>query len=511
VPRPNGADAGERRLQLVLGLLLIGLTVFTAIVFFTPLIGVSIISLPLDLMINTGAMLVAGAVSGLAWVRYRETAEPGSFFQASAFLTLAAVNAVVLALIATGVHTDYGFSLGAPGALPVVTFVVARLVAALLLLVGGMLAYRQLTIAHRWPGWFVLVPPVVVMSLMAAGGLAGIEGAPVLTSTALDQLRSNPGSPLPLTSVAPGVLLVQLFIGVLFLGGAWLAYRAALAQDRIADAYLASGLVLAGFSQVHLAVNPGSFASLVTTGDLLRVAFYAVLLAGIFVQSRADVAAIRRANVQLAILRDADVNRAMLEERARLAREVHDGLAQDLWYARLKQGRLIQLVAGDERTLAEDVANAIDSGIADARQAVMAMRASSTDAPLFDVLADYLSDFGDRFALKVELETAGERPELSARVQAEVLRVVQEALNNTRKHADATAVRVRTATEGGRFRVDVVDNGRGFRAGENGSGFGLKSMQQRAELVGGELHVTSALQDGTKVSLMVPLRGATEG
>ncbi len=509
MPGPSRADTGERRLLPVLGLLLIGLAVFSAIVFFTPLVGVSIISLPLDIMINTGAMLVAGAVSGLAWVRYRETGDPGSFFQSSAFLTLGSVNAVVLGLTATGAHANYGFSLDAPGALPVVTFAVARLVAALLLLAGGIFAYRRLGTARRWPGWFALLPPVVVIGLMAAGGLTG-AGVSVLSQTALEQLRSDPGSPLPLASVAPGVLLVQLLIGILFLAGAWLAYRTAVAKDRIADAYLAAGLLMAGFSQAHFAVNPGSFATLVTTGDLLRVGFYAVLLVGIFVQSRADVGALRRANVELAVLRDADVNRAMLEERARLAREVHDGLAQDLWYARLKQGRLVQMVEADAKALAEDVASAIDSGIADARQAVMAMRASSTADPLYDVLADYLNDFGDRFALKAELETAGERPELSARVQAEVLRVVQEALNNTRKHADATAVRVRAATEGGRFRVEVVDNGRGFRAGENGSGFGLQSMQQRAQLVGGELQVISAPHDGTSISLTVPLLGATD-
>jgi signal transduction histidine kinase len=297
----------------------------------------------------------------------------------------------------------------------------------------------------------------------------------------------------------------------MFLAAAWFAYRAAVRDARPSDQFLAAGLVLAAFSQVHFAVNPGSYVSLVTTGDGLRVAFYACLLAGIVVQSRADVRALRDANVELARLRDADVHRALVDERARLAREVHDGLAQDLWYARLKQGRLVQMLDADApKALAEDVMNAIDSGIADARQAVMAMRAGSDDAPLYEVLQRYLEDFADRFALRTDFAATGARPDLPARVQAEILRVAQEALNNTRKHADATSVTVRASTEGGTFRLVVSDNGRGFRPDDNGGGFGLTSMRQRAELIGGGLEIASEPRDGTTVALSVPLGGAGE-
>ena len=203
------------------------------------------------------------------------------------------------------------------------------------------------------------------------------------------------------------------------------------------------------------------------------------------------------------------MNRALLEERARLAREMHDGLAQDLWYARLKQGRLVQLVQGDEeRALAVDVMDAIDSGISDARQAVMAMRAGSTDAPLLEIVKRYVEDFEDRFALDVRFETSGEAPELPARVQAEVLRIVQEALNNVRKHADATVVRVAAVMDGESLRISVVDNGRGFAPQQSTSGFGLLSMRQRAELIGATIRVDSAAHDGTRVSLALPLGSA---
>jgi signal transduction histidine kinase len=312
-----------------------------------------------------------------------------------------------------------------------------------------------------------------------------------------------------LSGLSAGLLAVQLLIGAMFLGAAWLAYRSRSDAHRPSDAYFAVGFVLAAFSQVHYAANPGSYAALVTTGDLLRVAFYATLLAGVIVQSRSDVREIEAANAQLRLLRDAEVDRALLEERGRLAREMHDGLAQDLWYARLKQGRLAQLVEGEEeRALAQDVMDAIDSGISDARQAVMALRAGSADAPLLDIVGRYVEDFGDRFALDVRFEASGEPPELPARVQAEVLRIVQEALNNVRKHADATVVRVGASVDERLLRVSIADNGRGFTTGQPTNGYGLTGMRERAELIGATLHVESAAHDGTRVSLMLPIGSA---
>jgi signal transduction histidine kinase len=192
-------------------------------------------------------------------------------------------------------------------------------------------------------------------------------------------------------------------------------------------------------------------------------------------------------------------------ERGRLAREVHDGLAQDLWYARLKQGRLAQVVEGEEaKELVEEVMNAIDRGIAEARQTVMAMRAGSTDAPLLEVVQRYVEDFGERFALDVRFTATGAMPELSARMQAEILRVVQEALNNVRKHADATVVRVEAMVDDEGLTMSVTDNGRGFRPQETTRGFGLSSMRERAELIGATLEIETAASNGTRVRLAVP-------
>ena len=115
------------------------------------------------------------------------------------------------------------------------------------------------------------------------------------------------------------------------------------------------------------------------------------------------------------------------------------------------------------KTTAGEVLNAIDSALAEARQAVMAMRVDPSSASsLEEVLRSYVEDFSDRFGVRAEFEAEGTLRRLPPRTEAEVLRIVQEALNNVRRHADATLVRVRTERRGATSRISVTDNGRGF-------------------------------------------------
>jgi signal transduction histidine kinase len=504
VPRPdNRVVVGERRLQGAIGLLFIGLIAITAVVFVSPAIGVAVVHERLDLVINTGATIAALAIAAIAWARYRVTREAFAFAQAAAFLALGTVNGLVLMVVVMNRAAELGYTLDDPGPMPVIAFLMARFVAAGVLLVGGLAALRHLRLRPRWPVVLVLAPTILLVGFLTI--LRRLEPASPLTTAALEHLQRLPSEAIELSLASAGLLGVQLGIGVMFLVGAWFAYRTTLRDDRPADAYLAIGLIVAAASQVHFAVNPGAYVGLVTTGDLLLIAFYAALLSGVIVQSRTDVRELREANVELRRLREADVHRTLLEERARLAREVHDGLAQDLWYARLKQGRLVDLIEdGEERQLATDVMEAIDAGIADARQSVMAMRAGSTDAPLLQVVERYVDDFSDRFAIDVRFERVGEPPALPARMQAEILRIVQEALNNVRKHADATVVKVSAHAERGGLRLVIGDNGRGFMEDRVEHGFGFESMRERAEAIGAQLEIDSRPSDGTRVSILVP-------
>jgi two-component system sensor histidine kinase DegS len=171
--------------------------------------------------------------------------------------------------------------------------------------------------------------------------------------------------------------------------------------------------------------------------------------------------------------------------------------------------RLVQASpeASEVRQLAGEVATAIDSALAEARQAVMALRPQLAETgSLAEVIRRYVEDFGDRFGLRTELHVEDEAPMLTPRAQAEVLRILQEALNNVRKHADATIVRVRLVREPALVRVEISDNGRGFDPGAvHDQRFGLTSMRERAELIGGRFELDSRPQDGTRIAVEVPL------
>ena len=138
------------------------------------------------------------------------------------------------------------------------------------------------------------------------------------------------------------------------------------------------------------------------------------------------------------------------------------------------------------------------------------MRGGAQSGPLLDLLRTQVEDFADRFALRAELVNEdGVDPEIGSRAQAELIRIVQEALTNVRKHADATVVRVIVRTDD-QLHITIADNGRGFRPETVPPGFGLESMRQRAAVIGARLSVTSAPQDGSRVELVMPL-GEREG
>jgi signal transduction histidine kinase len=326
-------------------------------------------------------------------------------------------------------------------------------------------------------------------------------------------LAEDPTAVLDPTT-APVYVVIQALIGAAFLTAALLAYRSFRSSQRTGEGLIACGLVVAAFSQVHAAIHPGTYAGLITTADLLRLGFYGFLLAGIVVDNRDDLRALRKANLDLRRLADAELAAAALEERARLAREIHDGLAQDLWYAKLKQSRLAQRAgfAGEQLELSQEVEGAIDAALAEARHAVAAMREGAQAGSLADALERHVDDFGDRFALRAELRTDGPIPEVGPRVQAEVLRIVQEAMTNARRHADATVVRVEVHSSVD-LTIVISDNGRGFHADAITPGFGLESMRQRADVIGATLTVTSEPQGGTRVELRIPkhVTGGTHG
>jgi signal transduction histidine kinase len=453
----------------------------------------------LDITINVSAILIGAAVAILAWVRWRDTGESSGLYVCSAFVASTVINGLLIALVLAGRDEEFGLAPARPGEAPIYLWTLSRLTVAWLLVLGAVRSLRREQ------------PPLPRLLLVAGPtGLLLLAGSMLFARQAV--LPHVPGvdalDPRNLSSVAILVGAVQVIIFVGFIVAAILFRRLYLRDRRISDAYLAVGLVSAAFSQLHFLIAPIAVIGVVTSTDALRLVFYGVLLLGIQAELGADLRALRNANSELERLREVDAVNATIEERSRLAREIHDGLAQDLWYAKLRLGRLVEApeLAEESRAVGHEVLTAVDSALADARQAVMALRVDPTaGSTLTEVLRSYTEDFSDRFALRTEFTASDDLPRLQPRTEAEVLRIVQEAMNNCRKHADATLVRVRAETQGGFVRVSVTDNGKGFDPGlVDQDRYGLKTMLERAALIGGRLSIESRPADGTTVLLEVP-------
>jgi len=203
---------------------------------------------------------------------------------------------------------------------------------------------------------------------------------------------------------------------------------------------------------------------------------------------------------------------AVIEERSRIAREMHDSLAQILGYLGLETQTLEALVHqhDDEALLAElkSARAAIKSAQADVRENILSLRTTlAGDVRLGDALKAYVEEFGIQMAIRAEtVNHIDGALALSPLAETQCVRIVQEALTNVRKHAQARRVCVEMVTREGWFEVSVADDGVGLPMHTpSNRHFGLQTMRERAESVGGSLTVVSPPHQGTTVTLRLPL------
>jgi signal transduction histidine kinase len=213
---------------------------------------------------------------------------------------------------------------------------------------------------------------------------------------------------------------------------------------------------------------------------------------------------------------------AQERERTRWAREIHDETVQGLGALRLKLAN-----ARDRQDPAalngavDDVLEGLGTEIDGLRHLITELRPAALDdlglVPALEALARRAQAI-DGLDVQTEIELDRDRQRMDAELESTIYRVVQEALTNVSRHAQATraVVSIAAASDGSAIRVAVTDDGRGLPAGGAPSGprgdglkggFGLSGMRERAELVGGEIELTPAPGKGTTVRLVVPLAG----
>ena len=207
---------------------------------------------------------------------------------------------------------------------------------------------------------------------------------------------------------------------------------------------------------------------------------------------------------------------AVVHERERLARELHDDLGQVIGFVNT-QGQAARRLLGHGEVEAADallarlveVAQEADT---DLRESILGLRVAVDERGLLSAVSGYLAQYEKRYGIRTAFRASPDISEgaFEPAVEAQLLRIIQEALSNARKHAHAGCVAVTIESEGGLARVTIEDDGCGFdlqqRLSDSGTHVGLRVMRERASETGGALEAESAEGHGTRIVVTAPLR-----
>ncbi len=205
---------------------------------------------------------------------------------------------------------------------------------------------------------------------------------------------------------------------------------------------------------------------------------------------------------------------AVLAERNRIAREIHDTLAQGFVAVSLQLellGRKLDNAPDGVKDLIRQTRELVQSSLNEARRSIWQLRSEGSEANDFRArLSKMASEMTQRSGLKVQFQVLGTYRALPENIEAELLKIGQEAVTNVVRHAQANAVKIDLAYDRKKVRMTIADDGRGFEGAANSSGpeghFGLRGMRERAAQIGAQLNVKSRPGEGTEIDIekMVP-------
>jgi signal transduction histidine kinase len=316
---------------------------------------------------------------------------------------------------------------------------------------------------------------VTVLVVLAAAGLTWSWTGP--RATIADLARPSLGG-------HPVLLAANLVSVLVYAVAAWHYTRqAAGAEDHLLR-WLGAGCLLGAFSGLHYAVYPSLYSDYLYSGDVLRLGFYVCLLVG--------------AAKEIRTYFELRTRMAVLAARRRVARDLHDGLAQELSYLWSQSQAMVAAGQGGDERL-ERIAGAAGRALDEARRAIASLT-RPLDEPFPRVLQQTADDLAGRYGVSVVTDLDPAATVALDRGEA-LLRIAAEAIRNAVRHGHAS--RIDVELRAAPLSLTVRDDGRGFSPGRAGAvragGFGLTSMRERAEGMGGRLEVTSAPGEGTTV------------
>jgi signal transduction histidine kinase len=222
------------------------------------------------------------------------------------------------------------------------------------------------------------------------------------------------------------------------------------------------------------------------------------------VETLAGYAALAIAGVQLS---EQNGRVVLLEERERVARELHDGIIQSL-YAIGMQLQLIRLAqTGPDGEMGE-IIHSLDTVIEDIRRYILNLRVANYEQQtMSEALKDIVARLHIPETMTVEVDAPNRQPPFASPVFESVCQIAQEALSNTVRHADARHVKLSIRESDETFEMLVEDDGKGFDLNDSDrhEGLGLRNMQQRARILGGSVQIRSTPGEGTRLTVRLPV------
>jgi signal transduction histidine kinase len=292
-----------------------------------------------------------------------------------------------------------------------------------------------------------------------------------------------------LTDAHPLPSYVQIGIALLAACAAIVLARHSARTDDGLEESLAAGVAVLAVAHFNYFLVPSMSSDQLYAGDMLKLGAFLLILYGCVIEFRT----LQRALVQ----------RVAVGERRRMARDMHDGLAQELAFIASHSQRLHH--TGEDATTVAHLQSAAERALHDSRTTIAVLTAPE-DVPLDRLIVRTVESFRSRFGVEVELDLDPEVV-VGAEDRNALLRILHEALINAVRHGSAQQILVRLGDSNGSPSLRIADNGSGFDvpgAVSAGRGLGLTSMQERAGILGGSLSIVSTPGTGTVVEVGLP-------
>lgn len=439
--------------------------VVTALILWSPYVAFGYRNPSLHLVLDSVDACVALLCAYLVHGRFVRQGHLHDFLLTQGLILLAVAGIAGIAVTTLGVDND--------GRLDVWFQLALRVGGAVLIAAAALVADRPAPWSRSSARRVSLVTPLLLTVVLGALWLLRAR-----LPLAVDPARSPPslGDPLtghPLLLVGQGSTALCLAVASVFF-----TLQAMRNHDELLR-WLGPACGVAAFARLNYLLFPSIYSDWLYTGDLLRTAFYLLLLVG--------------AAREIRQYWDAQAAAAVLEDRRRLARELHDGVIQELTYIRAESH---SLPGGDGP--ADRIVGACDRALDEARAAVTALGHAGHESLAY-VLHRSANEVVERYGghLDVELDdSVTADPEQ----QHALVRITREAASNAVRHGAAERVRVSLGRDGSTRELVIQDDGRGFDVeAVAGHGFGLTSMRDRARGLAGTFRVESTPGRGTEV------------